>query len=108
MYLIDADIDVSDYIEIWDCQCSEAGTQTVMVVEDLQYLPRIDPVHAAGACYCKECIQSKHDRGELYCVMFRQYRDNNDFCSYGKREEGGYVEQSGAFEENKSPCRSGH
>ena len=55
MRLIDADIKVSDYIETWQCEYSENDTQTVMAVEDLQYLPTIDPIHAAGGCYCGEC-----------------------------------------------------
>ena len=55
MRLIDADIKVSDYIETWQCECSENDTQTVMAVEDLQYLPTIDPNKAAGGCYCGEC-----------------------------------------------------
>jgi hypothetical protein len=41
---IDADIEVSDYVTVWDCDCSEFGRQTVMSVDDLQYLPTADVV----------------------------------------------------------------
>ena len=41
--LVDSEEDVSKYITIWDCNCSEFGRQTVMAVEDLQYLPLIVP-----------------------------------------------------------------
>ena len=41
--LVDAEEDVSNYITVWDCNCSEFGRQTVMAVEDLQYLPTIVP-----------------------------------------------------------------
>lgn len=47
----------------------------------------LDPTHAAGACYCRECKESRYDRGFLYCGQFKQYRDDLDFCSFGKRKE---------------------
>lgn len=39
--LIDADDDPSEYVTVWDCECSEFGKQTVMSVDDLAYLPTI-------------------------------------------------------------------
>lgn len=39
---IDVDINVSNYVTVWDCNCSEFGKQTVMAVDDLQYLPTAD------------------------------------------------------------------
>jgi len=44
--LVDADEDVSNYITVWDCKCSEFGKQTVMAVDDLKYLPTIVPAEA--------------------------------------------------------------
>lgn len=41
--LVDADEDVSNYITVWDCKCSEFGKQTVMAVDDMKYLPTIVP-----------------------------------------------------------------
>ena len=41
--LIDADADPSEYVTVWDCECSEFGRQTVMAVDDLMYLPTIIP-----------------------------------------------------------------
>ena len=41
--LIDADADVYNYITTWRCNCSDFGSQTVMAVDDLQYLPTIIP-----------------------------------------------------------------
>ena len=38
------DVEVSDYVTVWDCNCSEFGRQTVMAVDDLQYLPTADVV----------------------------------------------------------------
>lgn len=39
---IDADLEVSNYVTVWDCDCSEFGKQTVMAVDDLHYLPTAD------------------------------------------------------------------
>lgn len=55
------------------------------VVSELDEFPTIDPVHAAGACYCRECKhwQEHYD----YCKEFAAERNQGDFCSYGKRRE---------------------
>ncbi len=46
--------------------------------------PAIDPVHAAGACYCRECrfadIGGNGVESWRYCYP-------TDFCSYGQRRE---------------------
>ena len=43
------DVEVSDYVTVWDCNCSEFGRQTVMAVDDLQYLPTADVVPKSEA-----------------------------------------------------------
>ena len=93
MRLIDADIKVSDYIETWQCECSENDTQTVMAVEDLQYLPTIDPIHAAGGCYCRECCFGRKPNsadmqdGYVYCQQQSKYKELDAFCSDGEPME---------------------
>ncbi len=53
--------------------------------------PAIDPVHAAGACYCWECrfadIGGNGVESWRYCKV--KYRNiyPTDFCSYGQRRE---------------------
>ena len=52
--------------------------------------PAIDPVHASGACYCRECkhlLQDLSVRTYHTCMRFRlpQRVNLDDFCSYGKR-----------------------
>lgn len=84
MKLINADINVPDYVETWNCHCSDYGNQHVMSVYDVWTLPEIDPVHAANACYCKEC---------QYYEPFRDYPDCSNtlsygYCYYWKYEEG--------------------
>lgn len=41
--LVDTDEDMSNYITVWDCECSECEKQTVMAVDDLRYLPVVIP-----------------------------------------------------------------
>lgn len=67
----------SGYAEGWNCLFS--------IISDA---PTIDPVHASGGCYCRECENNSGG----YC-----YNDdrnphgipvtNDDFCSRGKRKE---------------------
>ena len=45
----------------------------------------IDPVHAAGGCYCRECKgYGVIDLGQ--CTTMGA-RSPDDFCSYGERKE---------------------
>ena len=48
--------------------------------------PTIDPVHAAGACYCREC--RNYNKPRLGWCSHHMDRENpDDFCSWGKRRE---------------------
>ena len=58
--------------------------------------PSADPVHAAGACYCKECAHSKDCIGPggkgLFCSIHKgdwPAVRPDDFCSRGKLLEAG-------------------
>lgn len=50
--------------------------------------PTIDPIHAAGGCYCRECKYRNdhghcaHPRHEILPTTYP-----NDFCSYGEPRE---------------------
>lgn len=70
-----------------------AAQQGRVTVDDIIATPAIDPIHAAGGCYCRECkyLTDKHyeDIGEeLYikhsCSIFKRSMQLTDFCSYGK------------------------
>ena len=57
--------------------------------------PIIDPVHAAGGCYCRECkyfiealdwhipISGRNTQ----CIKVQSTRKPNDFCREGKKKE---------------------
>ena len=53
--------------------------------------PTIDPVHAAGGCYCRECSY-RPPKGTV-CQLFGGIITEDDFCSRGQRKE---AEQSDA------------
>ena len=74
MRLIDADA-------CWDRILNECCYSTESAIMST---PTIDPVHAANACYCKEC---------QYYEPFRDYPDCSKtlpygYCYYWKYEEG--------------------
>lgn len=43
-YIDIENLDISNYVETWDCICSENGKQKVMAIDDLEYLPTVDAV----------------------------------------------------------------
>ena len=66
-----------------DTQC---GYVQVVDVGDIEDAPTIDPVHAAGACYCREC--RNYNKPRLGWCSHHMDRENpDDFCSWGKRRE---------------------
>ena len=83
-----------------DTQC---GYVQVVDVGDIEDAPTIDPVHAAGACYCRECTcWNRHDDilpdggfpdWGYYSKMLDSDSEieittlENDFCSWGQRRE---------------------
>lgn len=57
---------------------------------EIDSIPKIDPVHAAGGCYCKECeFADETMRCQCDNSCKGLIRENEDFCSYGCRREGG-------------------
>lgn len=53
--------------------------------------PTIDPVHAAGGCYCNKCkfacIGENEVESWCYCKMTNRNINLTDFCSWGQRRE---------------------
>lgn len=65
-----------------------------MIEDCIENTPTINPVHAAGGCYCRECTYAEHllnGAGKRYELC--KYEDEGsirfpaDFCSVGKQEE---------------------
>ena len=61
------------------------------VVSELDEFPTIDPVHAAGVCYCNECkftcIGENEAESWCYCKITNRNINLTDFCSWGQRRE---------------------
>ena len=54
--------------------------------------PTVDPVHAAGGCYCWECKNGKEWENRngitaFKCTLLCVDISPEAFCSYGRREE---------------------
>lgn len=93
MRLIDADalgigkanreiFDVRQYADGWNS-----------AIEIIDKAETIDPIHAAGGCYCKECKHFDANAGKGLCYLHCESDEDNavcvetnDFCSYGEME----------------------
>lgn len=88
MRLIDAD-------KIPFSQSEDGCLNDVAYRYDINEMQTIDPVHAAGAIYCSECIYWDRYEGMCYLRIESEKErplcmKSEDFCSYGvKRETGG-------------------
>lgn len=50
---------------------------------EIKHAPTIDPVHAAGGCYCCECVCCDRDGAIGYCNMMQHYTSMTGYCSHG-------------------------
>ena len=62
-----------------------------ILIKRLSQEPTIDPVNAAGVCYCNECkftcIGENEVESWCYCKMTNRNINLTDFCSWGQRLE---------------------
>lgn len=62
-----------------------------MIQDCIDNTPTIDPVHAAGACYCGECKYFEkartNEKGFHICPASNMEITEQDFCSYGEPKE---------------------
>ena len=56
-------------------------------LSDILNAPTIDPVHAAGGCYCRECIYKNTTDCPAYDAPFMRTSLRIKFCSEGQRKE---------------------
>lgn len=97
MRLIDADLIKNtisvDYYEHFTAYHDTDQIALIdMVCDDIDESPKIDPVHAAGACYCRECRycgEPVFTEGVLLCRRGNKHerKTRDDFCSRGKLKE---------------------
>lgn len=57
---------------------------------DIHKAPTINPVHAAGGCYCRECVNLGSNvlyDDSFYCHYWGYSICKDDFCSRGERRK---------------------
>lgn len=92
MRLIDADAFLQG--EIKRCKCvpliGSCSKDNENLKEILAGQPTIDPIYAAGVCYCRECKYFDRELQYTKCIAINGLKiaTECDFCSYGVRREG--------------------
>ena len=61
------------------------SSQVVILLENA---PTIDPVQAAGGCYCRECRYAQYpDSPNIICEKFYGAGSPDGFCYWGQQKE---------------------
>ena len=76
-------------VDVEELYCSDCELKNHCedVMCDVKTMPAVDPVHAAGGCYCFECEKFDHDGGAGFCNKWGKWTLCSDFCSRGKKIE---------------------
>lgn len=76
-------------VDIADFSDSLTNCETVSeVLTKLSKQPTIDPVEAAGGCYCRECRWGQMDDiSTMHCHKYHTHKQPDGFCSDGQRKE---------------------
>lgn len=75
-----------DVEQIYCSDCEHKG-HCENVTCDIKTMPTIDPVEAAGGCYCRECVYANRPGDNIvYCDNFERDMMPNDYCSVGERK----------------------
>lgn len=61
------------------------GHDAVEIMAEVHFMPSVDPVHAAGGCYCRECKKATGGAlgGYFWCGLNAVQPDG--FCKWGKK-----------------------
>ena len=102
MKLIDAN-NINKFCQ--ERQCADYGLYNLgyqdckdQINNYIDNIPKIDPVHAAGGCYCKVCLHSEpvayeDNKGwvtpidEYWCNKHKDTMPLNGFCSEGRKDD---------------------
>lgn len=77
-----------------DADKMKESSQGIVWAEWIDKRPTVDPIRAAGGCYCRECTYAEHllnGSGKRYELCKYEDVDGvrwpDDFCSRGQRKE---------------------
>lgn len=83
-------IDTDDFLDLFYVASAGQDKTFVKVVEAVvDDTPTIDPVHAAGGCYCHECENLDTTSVADWCLEHQRVVSPLGFCGYGRRRDGG-------------------
>lgn len=97
MRLIDGDELIAKKVTV---HCMNGAVADVVPVGVIRYAPAVDPVRAAGCCYCRDCKfayinSSSANSGVVLCRYFTNRSEGvqmimrqTDFCSHSEHQEG--------------------
>lgn len=72
------------------CDNDDARAHNQIARYYIRHAPTIDPVRAAGGCYCRECRFGRRpcavdmQDGYVYCQEQSKYKELDSFCSDGE------------------------
>ena len=91
----------------WERQELDQDGNWTLKAEYIDITPTIDPVYAAGGCYCRECTYAEHllnGAGKRYEHCKYEDEDSirlpDDFCSLGQRKIETVLPKSDAKDES--------
>lgn len=70
-----------------DADEMKESSQGIVWAEWIDKRPTVDPIHAAGGCYCFECEKFDHDGGTGFCNQWGKWTLCSDFCSRAVKKE---------------------
>lgn len=77
----------------WEQQELDQDGNWTLKAKYIESAPIVDPVRAAGGCYCRECDYWTGFDGGMRCKLYSfppnawVYSGPEDFCSRGQRKE---------------------
>lgn len=81
-------------LENYRRDCEEENDESAAMVfadcvSELMGAPAIDPIHAAGGCYCRDCVMFQPPAGKLdgYCEKLDRTVDGGEWCKWGEAKD---------------------
>ena len=89
-----------------DADEMKESSQGIVWAEWIDKRPTVDPIHASGGCYCRECAHWTGIALRMRCKLYSfppnawVYSGPEDFCSRGRRKIETVLPKSNTKDEN--------